>query len=868
MVDQIHNEDSDFVSPTLTSDSHDSDCNLSTTWIDVNSSTETADGKIDPQISFESNEDFIAEDFRVDLKEDSYSFDFIGAASNDERNADNEHSSTATSEENHTQAQHTLHQEQENMSHEYQPFNVSNGEENLHDTTELHHAYVEIVDTHVDTVEGYDWEGILDLRNRMKQQQEQQNQQDVSVLRFVTEFRLYLTDGHLEEPNEEASHALDDAPRYEVVEDESDPTQKNDSVEEENNKHDNFVEFVKNQQTVEHEANTESVTNVNIHDSDCEEFTSLALSPLDVLTNSLMGAKEFYAQLKQHHSCVKLTELIVGGPSVQLGEASIERLACSLTSSGSSLTKLVLIVSAIDLPAMEALGELFRVTSESLKDLHLYASHTTERLVASRSRYKNIPAPCVLGPGISSWVDAWTSHPSKTSLRSLNLSRMDIGDVGAFAVSRLLLTAPNLQVLNLAQDDFFICSSSSSSQLNGTQDSIQPLSFAGTKRLLESLILIEDIKKRSLSTSVPLSCSNLLELDLSGWVLEDNTREYQDGNDERDVDDFYDDYNYTGDDSGEDFEFADFADSGGGNEHSEQSNHTSHNHDTRRKNQRACCIIASMLRVNTSLQKLVLATEESSTNNASVLHAGTHSRGFLSVRSTLAIARALRDHISVANHNNTNIHHPRRSLGSNLRTLTLSTDYTRGMSIQSSDDTSSWAIAERKRAIAKIFLQALKDRPIHQLRLQSLSCTQAFKGIEPIGSASEKKNNSSSDLRDQLEFYLEQNRAINQSLTNIEVFWDYRLSSLNAQDFPDVTNDDKDNEDDDCDFVEATELDESLAETKNNPKYPPPLLILALPFLLAKAGREVAYNDVLFSCTRILATKTNVWKVASEYRCG
>ena len=938
-----------YIPPILPTESNDdSSCNLSTSWIDVESTNTTEyehdheyeTGGGDGCHNNNTIDSYDDENIRGDL---SIVVDDLHFADG-ERNAYGEGSGTAISGE---ECHNSQQQQQQQQQHQHQPQQHMPGEreeeptdvpkpEDIHgDKNKNPHQqpYVEIIDTHFETVEGYDWEGILDLRNRMKQQQQdQQEQQQVqerqglTALRWVTEFRLYLTDGLLEEATKEASLALDDAPRYEIKNcspSNGEESQGQSSIENEDDG--DFVEFVEShQRTVEIGATTtttteESPDNSNNNNEE-EGYTSLALSPLDVLTNSLLGSRAFHARqnLHQHHS-LRLTELIVGGPSLELGEASIERLAQALAGGGgSSLKKLVLIVSSVDLPAMKALGECFRndATSnmESLQDLHFYAGKTTERLVGSRSRYKNVPAPCVLGPGISSWVDAWTSnHPNNnnnnttTSLRSLNLSRMDFGDEAAFALSRLLLSAPNLKVLNLAQDDFHGgCSKASHSQNSILRDNGENeitnhprLSFAGTKRLLESLILIEDIKGRSQSlssssstTPLPLSGSSLLELDLSGWVLEDDENEKSgeshDDDDDKAVDNFYDDYNYIDDGCGEDdFEFADVENS---------SINSSNNTNSINNNQRACCVIASMLRVNTTLQKLVLASEDGSddthTSGVSDTGAGAgggSARGFLSFRSTLAIARALRDHVSVAskgkyqNHGNIDDgsngghhHHPhRRPPGSNLRTLFLSTNYTHGIIRSKHNNASSWAIKERKRAVAKVFYQALNSRSIHELRLQELSCTMAFRGLNPLdGGESLAKLTLSpppNDLREQLEFCLQKNCAMNQSLKNIDSLWLPRLSSLDARSDSDSIDGD-DDEDDDFHFVEMTEehADPTIVAARHSyqgRKKSPPVLVLALPALLAKAGQEAASHDVVFSCTRIMATSTNLWEVATEHRC-
>jgi len=225
-----------------------------------------------------------------------------------------------------------------------------------------------------------------------------------------------------------------------------------------------------------------------------------------------------------------------------------------------------------------------------------------------------------------------------------------------------------------------------------------------------------------------------------------------------------------------------------------------------------------------------------------------------------------------------------RPLGSNLRTLVLSTNYTHGVTRSKPHDASSWAITERKRAVAKVFYQALVDRPIYQLRLQELSCTRGFKGLEPLGgNAFSRKNtaqngvdgksSSPSDLREQLNFFLQQNRSINQSLKNIDSFWLPRLSSLVATTSPPTIDDE---EDEDCHLVEIEDIGSEsttsaagvvLFFTRKSQKSPMPVLVLSLPALLAKAGKETSSHNVLFSSIRILATKTNVWEMSTEHRC-
>ncbi len=835
-----------YIPPIRSTESNDSSCNLSASWIDVDTTTsENNDGHSDHQTSFESSENLHRGDLPV-IVDDGYFGDSFRIP---------------VDEQQQLKHQQKEFEQQEATSNQEEPF--------LAPRSEGH--YIEIIDTHYETVEGYDWEGILDLRNRIKKQEEDQQQKEgITALQWVTEYRLYLTDGKLEEATEEASLALDNNPRYDVVVDKetrrTHDCNQSDSSEGvcKLNDDNDFVEFVESSRGAD-SSHPESASNISSQGDDTggdvdEEFASLALSPLDVLNNSLIGTKAFHRN--HHRHSVRLTELIVGGPSLQLGESSIEHLAEALTCGGSgALRRLVLIVSAVDLSAMNALGDCFRALSGSLEDFHFYASQTTERLVASRSRYKNVPAPCVLGPGISCWVDAWTSNPNNR-LRSLNLSRMDIGDEAAFALSRLLLSAPRLDVLKLAQDDFYASSSL------GVEDGHPPLSFAGTKRLLESLILIEDMKKRSRSSfsSDPIYCANLLELDLSGWILEDEERGEHtagDEDDEKAIDDFYDDYNYIDGGSGQDeFDFSNDDSNGDG---------IARSNPKHGKNERACCVIASMLRVNTSLRKLILVAEDSCTDLASneLLRTGRRNRGLLSVRSTLAIGRALRDHVSTLRIGSNN----GRPLGSNLRTLILSTDYSRGMNRNKTDDTSSWAVAERKRAVAKVFHEALAKRPIHQLRLQKMSCTMAFKGLAPLdgGAPGSSKGLVSEpsphqDLRDQLDFYLQRNRSINNSLTNIDSYWLPQLSSLSTTPIPHTTKDD--DEDEDCHFVEITDIDtdSKLISTREPQKNPTPISVLLLPALLAKADKEASRHDVVFSCAKILAQKTTLWEMYSEHR--
>ena len=879
-------------------ESNDSSFNLSVSWIDVESTpSKEHDGRIDSQATFDSKEELVKGSLDI-IVDDRHSGDPLQITVSNEKINEKTSNTFVIGGDSHHEQQET--QQEQQFTHQKGTPNQGK----FSNVPKAKGPYVEIIDTHYESAEGYDWDGILDLRNQIKKQQEQQQQHDVTAVQWVTEFRLYLTDGILEQATEEASLALDGGPHYEVLDDrihrKEDSCHQHDSSDSEDkidrskndNDEDDFVKFVECSKRVvgidvEPSSNDSSEHN---NTEDEEEYTSLSLSPLDVLTNSLLGTKAFHRN--HHHHSVRLTELIVGGPSLKLGESSIERLASALAGGGSgALRNLVLNVSAVDLTAMNALGDCIRATCDSLEDFHFYTSQTTKRLVASRSRYKNVPAPSVLGPGISCWVDAWTSNP-QNKLQSLNISRMDIGDEAAFALSRLLLSAPRLKILNLAQDDFYASSKTSYSQERDNDETSHPsLSFAGTKRLLESLILIEDIKSRNRSSlmPLPLSCANLLELDLSGWVLEDEERERNsdghgdddDDDDDKAVDNFYDGYNYIDDGSGEDeFEFAVIENGSDSNTISAQN--TDRNYVTKR-NQRACCVIASMLRVNTTLRKLVLVAEDRRMEKKLYgLSETAHSnRGLLSVRSTLAIARALRDHISVPMNGNNSRNIGKvddgtsssrsRPIGSNLRTLILSTDYGRGMTRSKTKDASSWAITERKRAVAKVFYQALIDRPIHQLRLQELSCTMSFKGLEPLGGSPFESTNaakkSPNNLRDQLEFFLKQNRRINQSLETINSFWLPRLSSLVSTTNPHTTIDD--DEDEDCNFVEVVNIDSDSAmiSKRDSQKNPPPIMVLVLPTLLAKAGKEASRHDVVFSCSRILARKTNLWEMSSEYRC-
>jgi len=498
------------------------------------------------------------------------------------------------------------------------------------------------------------------------------------------------------------------------------------------------------------------------------------------------------------------------------------------------------------------------------------------------------------------------------------------------------------------------------------------LSFAGTKRLLESLILLEDLKKQQqqqqqqqqqaslLVRGVPsykysrssyYCYANLLELDLSGWVLEEDgsgsassknnninnnsqQNKEQSGtasnngcyyyDEDKVVDNYYDDYNYIDgeDDNNDDFEFDGYEMVGNGNGNGNASSNTRQNSHHGRK--RACCVVASMLRVNTTLRRLVLANEGGSNRNYSYNHynnrpgggqsQGRRSKSALSVRSTLAIARALRDHVSVtAKHNDSG----KRPLGSNLETLVLSTDYyCSGEGNGDASSSSSWAIKERKRAVAKVFYQALRDRPIYQVSLQELSCTLEFRDLEPVGGAASTAagggvsgqqphrhhhhhhQHHQRDLKEQLELLLRKNRGINQSLKRIDSFWIPKLSCLTSNDDDDYHDDRNAILEKDDRFVLALDDADGCAADSTAPmllppskaappmqqqqrRRRPPTIVLVLPELLARAGngngngngntirKEAATFDfdTVFGCAKTLAGETNLWEEAARYRC-
>mmetsp|Transcript_8066 Transcript_8066/g.23862 ORF Transcript_8066/g.23862 Transcript_8066/m.23862 type:complete len:635 (-) Transcript_8066:160-2064(-) len=525
------------------------------------------------------------------------------------------------------------------------------------------------------------------------------------------------------------------------------------------------------------------------------------------------------------------------------------------------------------------------------------------------------------------------------SLRSLTLARMDPGNEGALALSRLILAAPNLERLLLAQNEFDETAPQRDARWTELEREHPPLSFAGTKRLLESLILIEDLKKprqqrqqqrqrqrqnAKLNVNANMNHteqrhslhSNLLELDISGWVLEENFQTNDPGNggfpkhdsaydEDKLVDNYYDNFHYgiNGDDSPSgdhhDFEFDGDDLVGRNTQRNETSGHPPSRVPDRRIGKlgtRACCVVASMLRVNTSLKRLVLAPE----GGSGVGSGDRTSRSRLSVRSTLAIARALRDHVSVLRSDDPNNKNQRRErpAGSRLETLVLSTDYYSGDASSSSGSSSgsggknlscsSWIIQERKRSVAKVFWQALTDRPNHQVCLQDLSCTLDFANLEPIPGSGEPMAMSmptprsgtkpeSLDLKEQLERLLRNNKDINKSWKRIRSVWNPRISSLIA--IPEVTE--EDNDDHDCQFVMALDRSESsdpsgdpsiAAATavsslpKLRPKRPP-TIVLILPELLERVGRETAQFDAVFHAATTLACSTDLWDEAVRYRC-
>eukprot|EP00537_Pseudo-nitzschia_pungens_P018461 CAMPEP_0172408724 /NCGR_PEP_ID=MMETSP1061-20121228/76004_1 /TAXON_ID=37318 /ORGANISM="Pseudo-nitzschia pungens, Strain cf. pungens" /LENGTH=1225 /DNA_ID=CAMNT_0013144865 /DNA_START=207 /DNA_END=3886 /DNA_ORIENTATION=- len=746
----------------------------------------------------------------------------------------------------------------------------------------------------------------------------------------------------------------------------------------------------------------------------------------------------------QQQRFLHLTELRIGGPFLELSERGIERLAEALRGGGDAIHKpsklqsqsqsqsfrtlglktLVLSVPAIDRRATDALEEFFRSPNAGcLEEFSLWARTATELRVGARALTRIVPLRSVLGPALSGWVDAWTSASTSAStstststsstakkrsrrgrshkradvdvdvganpdpgrrfcsLRSLTLARMDPGNEGALALSRLVLAAPNLERLLLAQNEFDETTPQRDARWTELEREHPPLSFAGTKRLLESLILIEDLKKprqqqqrqqqrqqqqqqqrqrqnAKLNANVNANAnanmnqrqrqqqqqqqrqrqqqnaklnvnanmnhteqrhslhSNLLELDISGWVLEENfqTNDSGDGgfpkhdsayDEDKLVDNYYDDFHYgiNGDDSPSgdhhDFEFDGDDLVGRNTQRNETSGHPPSRVPDRRIGKlgtRACCVVASMLRVNTSLKRLVLAPE----GGSGVGSGNRTSRSRLSVRSTLAIARALRDHVSVLRSDDPNNKKQRRDrpAGSRLETLVLSTDYYSGDASSSSGSSSgsggknlscsSWIIQERKRSVAKVFWQALTDRPNHQVCLQDLSCTLDFANLEPIPGSGEPMAMSmptprsgtkpeSLDLKEQLERLLRNNKDINQSWKRIRSVWIPRLSSLIA--IPEVTE--EDNDDHDCQFVMALDRSESsdpsgdpsiAAATavsslpKLRPKRPP-TIVLILPELLERVGRETAQFDAVFHAATTLACSTDLWDEAVRYRC-
>ena len=104
-----------------------------------------------------------------------------------------------------------------------------------------------------------------------------------------------------------------------------------------------------------------------------------------------------------------------------------------------------------------------------------------------------------------------------------------------------------------------------------------------------------------------------------------------------------------------------------------------------------------------------------------------------------------------------------------------------------------------------------------------------------------------------------------------------------ANDYADVVDpiDGDGNEDDDCHLVEVIESDANATEEQlaaaaercsrlnqmGQQKTLPPIIVRALPTLLARANKEVARYDAIFHSTRTLANRTNLWEMTTHYRC-
>eukprot|EP00536_Pseudo-nitzschia_multiseries_P016608 jgi/Psemu1/328286/estExt_fgenesh1_pg.C_11620008 len=508
-------------------------------------------------------------------------------------------------------------------------------------------------------------------------------------------------------------------------------------------------------------------------------------------------------QQQQQQRFLYLTELRITGPFLELSERGIERLAEALaggrgrgggmrgsssssSSSNVGLRTLVLSVQAIDRPSTLALEGFFRSPNgENLAEFSLWARTATERRVGTQTR--TVPMRSVLGPALSGWVDAWTASNS-----------------------------------------------------NGDGDGDGDYAPATT----------------------------------------DGSNNDAGYDEDKLVDNYYDDYNYCigGDGDGDDYhagEHNTFQFDGDDLVGSHQNNHNNNklpqqpvpsrrsriavpNH----QRTRACCVVASMLRVNTSLRRLVLAPEGGGSGEQ-------RSRSLLSVRSTLAIARALRDHVSVLDRNGnrnrdrnpdtysegeTGQRGSSRPAGSSLETLVLSTDYYGGNGNNgnsnggSASSSSSWAIRERKRAVGKVFWQALTNANAN--------------------ANANRSNHRPLDLKEQLEGLLRNNKELNQSRKRIHSVWIPRLSSLTAT--PEDDNED-DDDDDDCQFVVASAsatatIVSSLPRVRSRSRRPP-TMVLVLPELLELAGREAAGFDTIFQAARTLARRTDLWDEAVRYRC-
>ncbi|VEU42716.1 unnamed protein product [Pseudo-nitzschia multistriata] len=836
--------------------------------------------------------------------------------------------------------------------------------------------FVDVVATHTETAEGYGWEGILDLRERLRNQ-EDHIPPGGGVVSSVLEYALYLTGDDaatrgLEEPRACAAEALErsvggwrkgsfgepePSGRDPKHEDENENEHENDRspVEDPSAEPATFQRETKGEDEPEarsfHDesssssndsSNDGSKDGIDDNDSsnDDEGYASPAVSPLDVLASTLSSLGRWDSLLPGNKaSFAGLTELVVAGPSLELSERGIDRLAGALArgTSRPGLRRLVLHAPVLDKGAAEALGAFFRSPCGGcLEDLSFSARGATEAWPGDPSRSLRVPVRAVLGPALSEWVDAWTRGGSEEQdhddhdddhhrgpgvpLRSLNLSRTDLGNEGAFALSRLLLAgSPGLRVLQLARNpDRPSCSGGSGlpgRRWRALEREHPALSFAGTKRLLESLILLEDLETKNDRPNGPhrRRCPSLEELDLSGWVLEDDRHsgasndptvlgagDCGDGDDDDDdntVDNYYDDYDYidgygtalggdAGDGGGDGYDDDGYDECGfEGPEGPREAGRSGNRRETHHPGgKRACSVVASMVRVNTSLRRLVLASDggqlpQGQETNQSGEGAFRRSPSVLSVKSTLAVARALRDHSSRGK-NSCDVergvppHLRKRPPGSRLETLVLATDYfsdEQGRSPMGGACCSSWAVQERKRAVGRVFCEALTQNPIYRVRLQELSCTLGFKNLEPvgrrIGGGGSGNGGNPRDLREELESLLGANKAMNESLERIDSVWIPRASRLGAA-TGETTNNDKNDDDDDDRWCWLGSPDDPPEPGASEPPQRPSLTVLVLPELLARAGKEAAGPEAVFHSTRTLARETDLWEAARPCPAG